>query len=457
MIKKRIIYTLVVTMIVVFSATFSVLMTLERNDYRNYLQGEYNKNMYDLITSVTNIRVNLNKAAIVGSREQSIIVFEDIFRNSSIASIRLHSLPLSPEVTSNTSKLISQVGDFCYSLSLSASEGRDLTEEEYKNIETLKKESQELENQLKNVSEDISGGNVKWGEIRKKVSGINVSSDKGDKELVEKFGNIQKQIAQYPALIYDGPFSDNYQDIKPRINDEKEITEKQAEDIAKKIVGSDRVSNIEYRKDEGKTRIEAYRFYIGIKGRNEKKSEKVTCEISKRGGRVLYLIDDKSIGKPSVEPIKAVDIGIEYLKKAGYKDMASTYVMNYDNSVVINYVYKQGDIIIYPDQIKLKIALDDGSIIGIESEKYLVSHVDKRDLPNTKISAEKAKEKVGKKLQINSVRLTVIPTSTNKEALCYEFSGIYNNDSFKVYIDAITGYEQRIIQIINTPNGQLTI
>lgn len=457
MIKKRIVYTLAVTMIVVFSTTFSVLMTLERNDYRNYLQGEYNKNMYDLITSVTNIRVNLSKAAIVGSREQSIIVFEDIFRNSSIASIRLHSLPLSPEVTSNTSKLISQVGDFCYSLSISASEGRDLTEDEYKNIEILKKESLQLENELKNVSEDISSGNVKWGEIRKKVSGINVNSDKGDKELVEKFGNIQKQIAQYPALIYDGPFSDNYQNIKPRINDEKEITEKQAEDISKKIVGSDRVSSIQYKKDEGKTRIESYRFYIDIKGRDKEKSEKVTCEISKKGGKVLYLIDDRRIGKSAVEPIKAIDIGSEYLKNIGYKDMVSTYVMNYDNSVVINYVYKQGDIIIYPDQIKLKIALDDGSIIGIESEKYLVSHMDKRQLNEPKIKETKAKEKVGRKLEINSVRLTVIPTTTNKEALCYEFSGTYNNDSFKVYIDAMTGYEQRIIQIINTPNGQLTI
>jgi len=33
--------------------------------------------------------------------------------------------------------------------------------------------------------------------------------------------------------------------------------------------------------------------------------------------------------------------------------------------------YKQGEISIYPDQVKLKIALDDGSIIGIESEKFL--------------------------------------------------------------------------------------
>lgn len=456
MVKKRIIYTIAVTLIIVFSTTYSILMTLERNDYRNYLQGEYTKNMYELITNITNIRINLGKAAIAGSREQSIVVFEDIFRNSSMANTELYSLPLSSEVTSSTGKFISQIGNFCYSLSLAASEGRDLSDKNYDSIETLKKESLDLENELKKVSEDISSGKIKWGEIRKKASGILSKDSKGDKELIEKFTSIQKQIAEYPALIYDGPFSDNVQEIKPRIYDEKIISEKNAEDVAKSIVGRDRVNSIEYKKDEGKTKIESYRFYINIKGRKDNNS-RIICEISKNGGKVVYLVDERSIGSSSIDPAKAIDIGSKYLEKAGYKNMISTYVMNYGNSIVVNYVYKEGDVIIYPDQIKLKIALDDGSIVGIESEKYLVSHTDKRNLIKPKITSEEAKKRVGKKLQINSVRLTVIPTETNKEVLCYEFSGVYKEDSFKVYINAENGYEQKIIQIINTADGQLTI
>lgn len=431
-------------------------MTLERNDYRNYLQGEYTKNMYELITNITNIRVNLSKAAIAGSREQSIIIFEDIFRNSSMASAELYSLPLSSEVTSSTGKFISQIGDFCYSLSSAASEGRDLKDKDYDSIETLKKESLSLEDELKKVSEDISLGRIKWGEIRKKASGILTKNSKGDKELIEKFTSIQKQVAQYPALIYDGPFSDNVQEIKPRIYESKLISEKDAQNTAENIIGRERVSNIEYKKDEGKTKIESYRFYAAINGRKDKNS-KVVCEISKNGGKIVYLMDERSIGKPSIDPAKGIDIGSKYLEKAGYNDMVSTYIMNYGNSIVVNYVYKKGDVIIYPDQIKLKIALDDGSIIGIESEKYLISHTDKRSFAKPKITANEAKKRVGKKLQISSVRMAVIPTESNKEVLCYEFSGTYKEDSFKVYINTETGYEQKIIQIINTTDGQLTM
>ena len=119
--------------------------------------------------------------------------------------------------------------------------------------------------------------------------------------------------------------------------------------------------------------------------------------------------------------------------------------------------YKQGDIAIYPDQVKLKIALDDGSIIGIESEKFLVSHVEKREMISPKISEAKAREKVGTRLKINKVSLAIIPTQMNKEVLCYEFLGSYKGKDFIVYINASTGYEQKIMEIIDTPNGKLTI
>ena len=75
--------------------------------------------------------------------------------------------------------------------------------------------------------------------------------------------------------------------------------------------------------------------------------------------------------------------------------MEPTYTLNYENTAVVSYVYNQGEVAIYPDQVKLKIALDDGSIIGIESEKFLVSHVEKRQIPTPKITVAKAQERVG--------------------------------------------------------------
>ncbi|MHC6181288.1 germination protein YpeB [Clostridium sp. JNZ X4-2] len=452
--KKRIIYTAVVTLIVVFSSTFAVLMTLERNDYRNYLQGEYGKSMYELIDAVQNIRVNLTKAAIVGSREQSIVVFEEIFRYSAIANDKLHSLPVSQPTISDTSKFLSQTGDFCYNLGKVSSNGKQLTDGDYNNIERLKKQSVILEGQLKTTADDINKGKVKWGEIRKKITGAFAKGN--DNSISEQFQGIQKQVVQYPALIYDGPFSDNALQVKPKIDSQKQISQGEAEIIAKRIIGEEKIESLNVSSIKGKADIDVYRFTAALKGRTGKE-DGVVCEISKRGGKISYLINDRVVNNSSMDVKKAVSIGTKYLKNLGYDNMVPTYSLKYNNIAVINYVYNQDGILIYPDQIKLKIALDNGDIIGIEADKYLISHSEKRKISNPKVNYEKARERVGKRLNITSKRLVIIPSETNAEILCYEFSGNYNGDNFKVYINADTGYEERIIQIINTPNGQLTI
>jgi spore germination protein len=452
--KKRIIYTIVVTLIVVFSTTFAILMTLERMDYRNYLQGEYSKSMYDLINSVQNIQVNLGKAEIIGSKEQSIVVFEEIFRHSTMANDKLHSLPIPQETIERTSKFLSQVGDFCYILSKASSENRELSDEEYVAIDKLRTQSFELQGNLNGVLSEINEGKVKWGEIRKKASGVFAKADAN--VVAEQFKGIEKQVSQYPSLIYDGPFSDNILSIKPKIESQNQVSEKEATEIAKTIVGKDRIESVISKANEGKTKINSYNFSIAIKGRNDAEG-KIACEISKNGGKVVYLLDNRKLNKATMDLKTAVDKGRKYLESVGYKGMVASYTLNYDSNVLVNYVYNQKNIIIYPDAIKLKIALDDGSIIGIESEKYLVSHEENRVIVEPKVTSDEAKKRVGKRLEINSIRLAIVPTITNKEALCYEFSGNYKEDKYIVYINALTGFEERILQIQNTPNGELTM
>jgi germination protein YpeB len=452
--KKRMIYAVLIALIVVFSSTFGILSTIERTDYRNYLQAEYSKNMYDLIGSVQNIRINLGKASIIGSREQGIITFEEIFRNSAVANDKLHSLPVSQSTIADTSKFLTQVGDFCYTLGKVSSEGKKLSESEYASIDKLKRQSFILEQHLKKISADINEGRVSWGEIRKRATGVFSSSR--EQLLAAKFDGIQKQVVQYPTLIYDGPFSDNVLEIKPKINSQKQVTQKQAEEIVRNIIGNNKIESIQLQPNQGKEKIETFRFLATMKDSSDKK-ERIICEISKPGGKVLYLLNGRRVNKPNIDMKRAIAIGDNYLRSIGYKNMVSTYSLNYGNIAVINYVYKQQDTIVYPDQIKLKIALDNGSIIGIESEKYLVAHEENRGISIPKITVDQAKKRVGKNLNISNIRLAIVPTEANKELLCYEFLGNYKGDNFIVYINADTGYEEKIVQIVSTPNGNLTM
>ena len=111
----------------------------------------------------------------------------------------------------------------------------------------------------------------------------------------------------------------------------------------------------------------------------------------------------------------------------------------------------------YPDLIKIKVALDDGKIVGFDSTKYLTSHY-KRSISTPKLTPQEALDRVGDRLENKeTARLCYIPTLYLKELYCYEIEGTFNGDTYFIYINAMTGEEEKILKLIKTKEGILMI
>lgn len=177
--------------------------------------------------------------------------------------------------------------------------------------------------------------------------------------------------------------------------------------------------------------------------------------ISKKGGHVIYASLNRDVKESKISHEEANKKGKEFLNNKGFKNMRETYFMKLENIITINYAYEQDGIIVYPDLIKVKIALDNGEILGIETTGYLNSHTE-RELKETKISIEEARSKINKNLEIISERKAIIPTKWKTEILCYEFTGKVNGKEFLVYVNVETGKEEDILVILETPGGTLT-
>ncbi len=153
---------------------------------------------------------------------------------------------------------------------------------------------------------------------------------------------------------------------------------------------------------------------------------------------------------------EANNIGLNFLKEKGYKNMKETYFMKQNGILTVNYAYEQNSVTIYPDLIKVKIALDNGEILGLEASGFLNSHTN-RNIESPSISKEYTKETLNKNLEILSDGLAIIPTEYNTEVLCWEFKGQVKGNDFLIYINAETGKEEDILVIIDTPDGTLTM
>ena len=129
--------------------------------------------------------------------------------------------------------------------------------------------------------------------------------------------------------------------------------------------------------------------------------------------------------------------------------------MKENGFITVNYAYTQEDVTMYPDLIKVKIALDNGEIIGLDATGYLNCHHE-RQIQKPQISIENARKGLSNKIEIKSEELAVIPTEWLTEKYCYEFKGKLDDTDFIAYINAETGEEEDVLIIINTPNGTLT-
>lgn len=440
--------------IIVVLFTIIVIMGIiiykKQAEYRQASENQYNMAFYELVDYVQNVETYLAKSLISSSAEHGAETLTHVWREANLAQAYLSRLPIDSVELEKTAKFLNQVSDYSYSLSRKNINDEELTEEDLNNLEELHGYSVELENTLNQLSADINEGRIKWDELTKKgtvafaqeVSNISKSS----------FSNIEENFHEYSGLIYDGAFSEHMTSNTKKGLTGDNIDEEKAKQIAIDFIGQDRVQEISSNGKSENTDIITYDFSVKVNNENE---ENMNISITEKGGHVLLMNYNRNVEAETISQDRANELGINFLKSKGIENMKETYFLKQDGIITINYAYTQNDVVIYPDLIKLKIALDNGEIMGIETKGYLNSH-EERNIGEVKVSKETAKETLNKNLEIKSENLAIIPTEWKTEVLCWEFKGTVDDTDFLVYINAETGKEEDILVIVDTPNGTLT-
>lgn len=446
--RDRKMLTLVVTLVSII-LVLGVVIFKKQLEYRNLAENSYNNAFYQLVEYVNQTEVLLAKSTITNSSKHGAETLTNIWRDSTLAESYLARLPIGTQELETTQKFLNQLSDYSYTLANKTIGGEDLTQEDLDNLTKLHEYCSSLKDTLNQLEVDLYSGNIKWGELEK--AGGEAIMQETSNLSQSSFGSIVEDLHEYAGLIYDGAFS-NHMTNPERVGlTGDDIDEAKAMEIAKEFIGNDKITEITSNGQSQNANIECYSFTAKVSD-----EEIFTIAISVKGGHVVFMNSNRNIINESVSPEDAVKKGEEFLESKEFKNMKPTYYMNNGGVLTVNYAYEQDGVTMYPDLVKVKIALDNGEILGIETTGYLNCHREKRELQETKISLEDAKSKLNKNLNVSSSGLAVIPTEWGTEVLCYEFKGNTADNDFIVYINAETGEEEDILMIINTPEGTLT-
>ena len=453
--KRKMILPIVLAVALIITSSWGYSQYQQKNKYHTYLDNQFKRMYYDLMGSVETITTDLSKLMVASQTKENMVLYSNIWQNAYNAQEKLGQFPIKHIGISKTEKFLSQLGDYTFAMAQKSIDDEVLGDKDLDNLEKLHNYALDLSKDLHDLRKEALNSNVTKAYFSKKSSKELKKAAK-DNPVQLKFNQFEERMVEYPELIYDGPFSEHViEGARPRLRGDK-ITQKEAEKKVIEFLGGGKVEKVE-KSANAKGRIDTYSFTVIPKNKKEGKGNPIYIDISQRKGYVVSVLNNREVKEAKLSKEEAIKKVSSFLAKKGFADMNPSYTLRYGNVLLINYVHKQGDVWMYPDLIKVKVALDNGDVVGFDSTHFLTLNY-KRSLAEPKISEDEARKKIGMRAKVEEKsRLCVIPTKSFKEIYCYEFKATYKGDTFLIYINVDTGREEKILKLIKQENGTLTM
>ncbi len=427
----------VLTFVCVALSVMTVRYALKANRYRIEAEIASQRAMNELCESLDSITVSLQKSQYASTGKALSKIGNDLTRQASTAKMSLSELTDGDIITDEIYKFLSQIGE--YTLSLCDENEITAKKESLEALSELYEYSQTLRDGFEDIRDSYFDGNVTLEQVSTNIMQDTQVPD----TLLSKMQDAQQTLGDYPTLIYDGPFADNVLNMKggESLEGEREITKAQAKKIAAEILG--RKSESLKQEEDVASAIPLYCFssgdaYVGI---------------TKKGGKLCYLVSAYDSGEETISEKEAVERGKEYLENLGYTGMRESYYAVYDGVCTINFAYTDKNVICYSDLIKVSVSLDKGIAVGLDASGYLRNHRE-RSFKQGRITQKQARDALTDSLEIIDTKTAMIPLDTGKEALCYEFRcKAADGTEMMVYIDKQTGEEQNLLVLLYGDGG----
>jgi spore germination protein len=415
----------------------------EKNAVLLNAENNYQRAFHDLTYRMDLLHDKIGTTLAMNSRYSLSPSLAEVWKLTSEAHSNVTQLPLTLLPFNKTQEFLAKIGNFSYRTAVRDLDKNPLTDKEYKTLQGLYKQSGDIQNELRNVQHMALKNNLRWMDVELALAS---GKEQTDNTIINGFKTVENTVSGYKETDF-GPTQANLQvkDESLKKLSGKTITRQEAVNEAQKYSGLDRNAQVKVT-ENGKG--SNYGFYT-VALKSPQTGQEVNMDITKIGGYPIWFINNRDVKKQSISINDAGNRAATYLKKVGYENLELLESSQYDSIGVYDFVTKNNNVWIYPESIKVKVALDNGDIIGLSAEEYLKNY-HKRTIPSPSISAEQARAKVNPGFKVNEERQAIIINDLNEEVLCYEFLGTMGDETYRIFINAQNGTEEEVEKLKNT-------
>ncbi|MBO1625578.1 germination protein YpeB [Bacillus arachidis] len=409
----------------------------EKNAVLIRAENSYQRAFHDLAYEVDLLHDKIGTTLAMNSRTSLSPALADVWRLTSEARSDVGQLPLTLMPFNKTEEFLANIGDFSYRTAIRDLEKEPLNDQEYKALQGLYSNAADIQDELRKVQHLVLKNNLRWMDVE-----LALASDKdpADNTIIDGLKTVEKNVTSYSSDNFGPTFTSMQKAKKGGFEATgKAISKDEAAKIAKSFLNLKGDEKVEVEKS-GKGAKES--FY-SVKIQDPKTKNEFYMDITEKGGYPIWVMNNREIKEQKISLNDAGSKGLTFLKDHKFTNMELFDSSQYDNIGVFTYVVNENDVRIYPEAIQMKIALDDGSIVGFSAKEYIASH-QKRTIPAAKLTAADARKKINPDVKVMEERKAIIVNATHKEVLCYEFVGTLGKDTYQIFINANDGTEEKV-------------
>jgi len=416
----------------------------EKNAVLVHAENNYQRAFHDLNYQLDLLHDKIGTTLAMNSRKSLSPALIEVWRLTSEAQNDVGQLPLALMPFNKTEEFLYDIGNFSYRTAVRDLEKEPLTDQEYKNLKSLYSQSSEIQDELRKVQYAVIKNNLRWMDVELALAS---NDETVDNTIIDGFKTVEKKVsgytetnAQNPTFLSTNEKDDIYQHVEG-----KRISKKEAIAIAKKYADFE---------DDVKVRVEEngkgsdYGFY-SVSLLEKATGIEVNMDITKKGGYPIWYLNNRTVKQAKLDLNQAYTKASNFLKNHHFDSLDLFESSQYDQIGLFTFVASVDGVRVYPDSVKVKVALDDGSIIGFSADEYLQAHK-LRSIDDAKISVDKAKEHINSQVKIMEQREAIIINDIGEEVLCYEFLGVIDNDTYRIFINAEDGQEEKVEKLKNS-------
>lgn len=409
----------------------------ERLAVTTQAENHYQQVFHNLVYHIGQLQDELGTTMAMSSSHSLSPTLAQVWRTASVAHNEVGQLPLALMPFHDTQAFLSKIGDFSYKLSTRNLSKRPLTNKEYKTLHTLYKKSSNIETQLRGVQAVAAKNHLRWMNVKMALAAGHPS----DNAYIDGFKTVDQQIKGYEGIDWGPENAEMAKDRVARLRKLKgpKISKRQAAKVARNFLGYG-PNSVQRVRLTGKG---AGHALYSVLLKSPKNNLTVHMDISRAGGHPVWMIKDRNVGKAKIGLHKAGLNAAAFLKKHGKKNMVMTQSDQFGNTGSFIFVKMQNGIRIYPESIRVKVALDNGKVVGYDASDYL-AFSKPRHFGKPKLTKKQALKHINQNVNVKIMRPAVVTNDIGNEVLCYEILGTIHHDTYRIFVNANTGKEEKV-------------